>query len=235
MMSTIRRSLFLVGCLLTASCASDSPFFRIGVQAPDTVSMLPGESVPFEITLAREADFPTEVRLYLSNAPAGVTLTPEVILPEGEESITATPTLAVAADTTAAGLQRTQLVAEDAANDFAAGATLFLVILPVPAPQPDFSIAVEPRQVNLYVGQSFQVPVTVTRQEGFTGPVTVTLDSPTTRVRADTATIPAGETTTQFFVYTDRATTPIPIATTIVATSEDGRRATTGLTVNMRP
>ncbi|MCP3138949.1 hypothetical protein [Pyxidicoccus xibeiensis] len=235
MMSTIRRSLFLLGCMLAVSCASDRPFFRIGIQATDTVTLAPGESTPLEITLSREADFPGEVRLNLANAPAGVTLTPEVILPEGETSITASPTLAVAAETTAQGMQRTQLLAEDAANDVAAGATLFLVILPLPTTQPDFSVAVAPRQVNLIVGQSTQVPVTITRAEGFTGPVTVTLTSPTTRVRADAATIAAGQSNTNLFVFTERSATPLPIPTTVVATSEDGRQATTGFTVNLRP
>jgi|GEM_PF-2432139 len=234
-MLALRRSLFLLGCVLATSCGGDVPFYQVQVDVVDTVSLVRGESTPVEITLSRTSDTPGDIRLTLFNAPEGVTLSPAVILPAGEETLTATPTLAVAANTTAKpGLYRTQLLAEDAANDRAAGALFFVVLLPVPESQPDFSISVEPRQVNLFAGQSEQVPVTVTRAAGFTGPLTLTLETPTSRIQADPATIAAGQTSKQLFVSTERATTRVPVVTTIVATSEDGRKATTGLTLNLR-
>ncbi|WP_240359036.1 hypothetical protein [Pyxidicoccus trucidator] len=234
-MPVLRRSFLLLGCLLAAACTSDTPFYSVQVDVIDAVSLTPGESTPVEITLSRVSDTPGEVRLSLENEPEGVTLSPDVILPAGEDSITATPTLAVAATTTAeAGLYRTQLLATDEANDRAAGATFFVVLLATPAAQPDFSISVEPRQVNLFAGQSQQVTVAVTRAEGFTGVVTLTLESPTSRVFAAPTTVPAGTTAQLFLVATDRATTRVPVPTTVVATTEDGRRATTGLTINVR-
>lgn len=235
LLPAVRRSLFLLGCVLAASCASDVPFYSVQVDVIDTVSLVPGESTPVEITLTRVSETPGDVRLTLFNAPEGVTLSPDIILPGGEETLTATPTLAVAANTTATpGLYRTQLLAEDQTNDRASGATFFIVILPTPASQPDFSISVEPRQVNLFAGQSDQVTVTVTRAAGFTGAVTLTLESPTGRVRADTTTIASDQTSTRLFLFTERSTTRIPVVTTLIATTEDGRTATTGLTINVR-
>ncbi|MCY1016451.1 hypothetical protein [Pyxidicoccus sp. MSG2] len=232
--SALRWSLLILGSALAASCGGDTPYYSVQVDAPDTVSITPGENTPVELTLTRIADNRGNIRLSLAQAPEGITLLPEVLLPAEEESITATPTLAVASNTTTTGLVQTLLLAEDPTNEFAAGATFFIVVLPKPAPQPDFSIAVEPRQVNLYAGQSTQVPVTVTRAEGFTGKLTLTFEAATSRVRVDPLTIEAGETTRQLYLYTDRSTTRLPLAATLVATSEDGRKATTGLTLNIR-
>ncbi|MFP2904873.1 hypothetical protein ACLESD_07425 [Pyxidicoccus sp. 3LFB2] len=234
-MPVLRRSLFLLGCVLATSCASDVPYYAVQVDVLDTVSLAPGDSAPLEITLSRVSETQGDVRLTLRNAPEGVTLSPDVVLPAGQESITATPTLTVAANTPEEpGLYRTQLLAEDPANERASGAVFFIVLLPTPASQPDFSIAVEPRQVNLLVGQSQQTTVTVTRAEGFTGPLTLTLESPTSRVRAEPTPVAPGAPTAVFTIFVDRAATRLPVATTIVATTEDGRRATTGLTVNVR-
>ncbi|MBZ4414914.1 hypothetical protein [Myxococcus sp. RHSTA-1-4] len=235
MMSTLRQSLFLLGCVFAAACTTDAPYYQIAVDAPDTVTLAPGESVPVEITLARLSnETPGEVRLSLQNAPAGVTLAPDVVLPAGEESVTATPTLAVDANTTQTGVNSTLLLAEDAAKDFASGARFYVVILPPPAAQPDFSISVEPRQVDIFAGQSTQVMVKLTRAEGFTGEVTLTLQSPTNRITADSITFTSEQTSRLLFIYSDRAATRIPVTTTLVATSADSRIATTGLTVNLQ-
>lgn len=232
--STLRWSLLVLGSALAVSCGSDTPYYNVQVDAPDTVSLIPGEAIPVEVTLTRVSETRGEVRLGLARAPESISLLPEIILPAEQESITATPTLAVAANTTTTGLVQTLLLAQDPANGFSAGATFFIVVLPKPAPQPDFSIAVEPRQVNIYAGQSIQVPVTVTRAEGFTGPLTLALETATARLRWDPVTIEAGQTSRQIFIYTDRSTTRLPVAATVVATSEDGRKATTGLTINIR-
>ncbi len=232
--SALRWSLLLLGSALAASCAGDTPYYSVQVEAPDTVSLTPGENTPVEMTLTRIADKRGNIRLTLARAPEGITLLPEVLLPAEEDSITATPTLAVASNTTTTGLVQSLLLAEDPTNAFASGATFFIVVLPKPAPQPDFSIAVEPRQVNIYAGQSIQVPVTVTRTEGFTGKVSLTLEAATSRIKVDPATIEADQTTRQLYLYTDRSTTRLPVAATLTATSEDGRKATTGLTINVR-
>lgn len=236
MMSTFRRSLVLLGCALAATaCTTDTPFYRIQVEAPDTVSVVAGESRPVEITLSRVSeDQSGEIRLSLQNAPEGVTLLPEIVLPAGEESVTATSTLTVPANTTETGTRQTLLYAEDPVKDFAAGASFFIVILPPPANQPDFSISVEPRQVDIFAGQNTQVQVKVTRAEGFTGDVAITLQSPTNRITAQPLTITADNPSRLLFLNTDRAATRIPVATTLIATSADNRTATTGLTVNLR-
>ena len=236
MMSRFRRSLVLLGCVLAAAaCTTDTPFYSLQVDAPDTVSLLPGESRPVEITLTRVSEEQSgEIRLGLQNAPEGVTLQPEIVLPAGEESVTATPTLSVPAALIEPGPRLTLLYAEDPAKDFAAGASFYIVILPQPVAQPDFSISVEPRQVDIFAGQSTQVQVTVTRAAGFTGDVAITLQSPTGRITAQPLTITADNPSRVFFINTDRSTTRIPAVTTVIATSADNRTATTGLTINLR-
>lgn len=232
--SLLRWSLIVLVGALAASCGGDVPYYRVQVDAPDTVSLTPGEFTTVELTLTRIAESSGDVRLSLANAPEGITLLPEVILPAAEESITASPTLAVAANSTTQGLVQTLLLAQDPTNSRTAGATFFIVVLPKPAPQPDFSISVDPRQLSLYAGQSGQVPLTLTRAEGFTGAVTVSLESPTSRVSMQPVTFAPGETTRYAIVAVDRSVTRLPLATTLVAKSEDGRKATTGFTVNIR-
>jgi hypothetical protein len=236
MTSLIRRSLFLLGCLLAASCTTDTPSYSIALTAPDAVSLGPGESSPVEMTLTRLSAESGEVRLTIYSAPEGVTLEPtELVLPQGEESITLTPTLAVAANTTVRGLNEVVLVAEDAGNTrFATAYSLYVVVLEPPEPQPDFGITVDPRQITLFVGQNTLLRVALTRSQGFTGPVTLSLESPTTRISAQPATIGADQTTAELEILTDRSTTAIPVPLKVIATSEDGRQAKASFTLNLR-
>ncbi|WP_426749363.1 hypothetical protein [Myxococcus sp. Y35] len=230
----VLRGLLLLGCALAMACGSDGPYFRIGFSLPDTLTAVPGESLPVDITVQREGDDQSAFRINLANAPEGVTLAPEIVLPEGEPSVTTTATLTVAPETQARGMSRALLLATNATESFATGANIFLVILPPPVAQPDFSVSVEPRQVDLFAGQNAQVRITVTRAEGFTGPVTVSLDSPTTRITMPTVTIPADQTFVEPYIDTSRGMSRVPVAASIVATSEDGRQATTGITLNVR-
>ncbi|QDE81273.1 hypothetical protein BHS07_06665 [Myxococcus xanthus] len=238
MTPSLRRSLigslFLVGSALALSCGSDGPFFRIAFDLPDTLTAIPGESLPVDITVRREGDDQSAFRINLQNAPEGVTLAPEIALPEGEPSVTATATYSVAQDTQARGMMRALLMATNAAETFAASANIFLVILPPPVAQPDFSVTIEPRQLDLFAGQNEKVRITVTRAEGFTGPVTIALESPTRRISMPTVTIPADQTFVEPYIDTDRGMTRVPVAASIIATSEDGRQASTGTTINVR-
>ncbi|MFP2959114.1 hypothetical protein ACLEPN_15030 [Myxococcus sp. 1LA] len=227
-------SLFLACCALALSCGSDGPFFRLTFSLPDTLTAVPGESFPVEFTVRREGDDQSAFRINLGSAPEGVTLTPEIVLPENEESVTATATYAVAQDTEFRGMTRVLLTAVNATETFATSANLFLVILPPPVAQPDFSVTIEPRQVDLFAGQNERVRITVTRAEGFTGPVTVSLESPTRRINMTEVTIPADQTFVEPYINTDRGMTRVPVAASIIATSEDGRQATTGVSVNVR-
>ena len=115
------RSLALLGCALAMSCGNDAPFFRMSFGLPDTVTAIPGESLPVEVTVRREGDDQSEFRIGLSNAPEGVTLAPEIVLPEGEPTVTATPTYTLAPETQARGMFRALLLATNAAETFATG------------------------------------------------------------------------------------------------------------------
>lgn len=236
MTSLIRRSLFLLGCLLAASCTSDTPSYSIGLTGPDTVTLAPGDSAPLEMTLTRLSAASGEVRLSVYSAPEGVTLEPaESVLPQGEESVTVTTTLSAAADTTERGLNELVLVARDASNsEFSTAYSIYVVLLEPPEPQPDFGITVAPRQVTLFVGQSTRVQVAVTRSQGFTGPVALTLEAPTTRISAQAVTIPPDQTSGDLVILTERSTTAIPVPLKVIATSEDGRQAKAGFTLNLR-
>lgn len=234
MMPVIRRSLFILGCLFAASCNSNSPYYRVQITAPEAVSLAPGESATFDLTLDRVGDQPGELRLNLESEPEGITLTPEVVLPAGETTVTTPVTLSVAEDIQVTGTQRMLLLATDAVKDIDSGATFFVIILPPTQVQPDFSIALEPRQLTLFAGQNEFVRVNVTRVAPFTGPVTLTIESPTLRVSAKPVVVTPEQTSVNFLVYTESSTTRIPIPIAVVATSEDGRQAKTGLTLNIR-
>jgi hypothetical protein len=234
MTSLIRRSLFLVGCVLAASCTSDLPSYSVQFAGPDAVTLTPGESAPLELTLTRfSTEEAGEVRLSVYDAPEGITLEPaESVLPAGEQTVTVTPTISAAQNAPAVGRTELYLLARDAANtSLQTLFSVFVVILEPPAPQPDFGISAEPRQITIFVGQAARPRVTVTRSQGFTGPVTLTLESPTLRIAADPVTIPADQTAATMNITTTTSTTAVPVPLRIIATSEDGRRATTGFTL----
>ncbi|MCP3102019.1 hypothetical protein LZ198_24435 [Myxococcus sp. K15C18031901] len=234
MTHALRRSLFLLGCLLAAAGCSDSPYYRVEVTTPDTITLLPGESSTFDITVARVGEVPGQVTLSLENAPEGVTLTPEVVLPSGQDSVTVPVTLSADANVPFRGMEDLLLLARDTGKEYASGYTLFAVVHDPPTAQPDFSISVEPRQVDVYAGGEGATVVTVTRAEGFAGPLTFSIESPTKRITAEPVTMLADRTTRQFLINTDRSATRLPAAVRVIATTEDGRTATTGLTVNVR-
>ncbi|NTX54067.1 MULTISPECIES: hypothetical protein [Myxococcus] len=234
MMPVIRRSLFILGCLFAASCNSNSPYYRVQITAPEAVSLMPGESAQFDLTLDRVGDQPGELRVNLESQPDGITLTPEVVLPEGETTITTPVTVAVAQDIQVTGTQRMLLLATDSVKDFASGATFYVVVLPPTVAQPDFSITLEPRQITVLAGANEFVGVTVNRIAPFAGPVTLTVESPTRRISAQPVVVAADQTTVNFLIYTQSSLTRLPVPITVIATSEDGRQAKTGLTLNIR-
>ncbi|NOK22708.1 COG1470 family protein [Corallococcus carmarthensis] len=225
--------LAILACALALGCDSGGPYYRLDWGGVDTVTVAPGDSVPYDIALQRIADNLGEVRVRAVVAPEGVTFGPDFSLPEGETLVSTTATITVSPNVTTYGVNALQLVAEDPANNVTATSGISLIILEPPQPQPDFAIAVAPRQVDVTPGQSGQVTVTVTRVEGFTGPLTITLETPSKRLAADPVTLPAGETTVQVRVTTDRSLTVLPYAVKFVATSEDGRSAKTGFTFNL--
>jgi hypothetical protein len=237
-MPQVTRCLSLIACAFIALAGCDTgPSYSIEWTIADTVTMVPGESLALPFTVTRESDNHGEVRITLDNPPTGVTLSPaELLIPEGQDTLTATPTLTVAADSSATLQNVTDivLVARDPSNNFTSGARVYFSLLAPPAPQPDFSLAVEPRQLDLNVGQQRPVTVTVTRAAGFTGPLTLSLDSPSSRIQAQPVTLAGDQTTATLTVITDGRLARAPQAARFVATAGDGRAASTGFTVNLR-
>ncbi|MCY1031158.1 hypothetical protein OV207_06790 [Corallococcus sp. BB11-1] len=226
--------LAILACALLLGCGSGAPYYRLDWAGADTVTVAPGDSIPYPITVQRIADNPGEVRVRVTGAPEGVTVGPDFVLPEGQTLIESTLTIDVAANTTAFGVGGVRFVAEDPANDVTASSGVAIAILEPPEPQPDFSIAVTPRQVDPLPGARAQTVVTVTRAEGFTGPLVITLESPTKRLSAEALTLAEGQTSAPIFVSTDRSLGYVPIITRFVATAPDGRTASTGFTFNLR-
>ncbi|MBN8228943.1 hypothetical protein JYK02_15645 [Corallococcus macrosporus] len=234
-MSRPLRRLAFLACALALGCGGNGPYYRLDWGGADTITAAPGESVPYDIAIQRIADNLGEVRVRAASAPAGVTFGPEFSLPEGETVVNTTATLTVAPTVTTYGVNALQLVAEDPANNVTATSGIAVVILQPPEPQPDFSISVEPRQVNITPGQSVLTTVTVTRAEGFTGPLTITLETPsnTSRLTAETVTLAPDETTAKVRVGADRSLSALPYVVKFVATAEDQRAAKTGFTFNL--
>ncbi|RKH86399.1 hypothetical protein D7Y21_20960 [Corallococcus sp. AB045] len=226
--------LAVLACALALGCGGNTPYYHLDWGGQDTVTTAPGDSVPYDLAIQRIADNLGEVRVRAAIAPEGVTFGPDFSLPEGETLARTTATITVAPSVTSYGVNALQLVAEDPANNVTARGNISLIILEPPEPNEDFSIAVEPRQVNVAPGQSAQVTVTVTRAEGFTGALTITLDTPgTTRLGSDPVTLAPGETTAQVRVTTDRSLSVLPYVVKFVATDETRRTAKTGFTFNL--
>ena len=226
--------LALLAWALALGCGGDTPYYRLDWGGADTVTVTPGDTVPYEIAVQRIADNLGEVRIRVAGAPAGVSVGPEFTLPEGQTRVDSTLTIEVAPSTTAFGVGGISFVAEDPANSVTAGSGVAIAILEPPVTQPDFSIAVAPRQVDLIPGARGKTAVTVTRAAGFTGRLVITLVSPTLRLNADPLTLEPEQTTAELTVNTDRSLSLIPVITRLVATAEDGRTATTGFTFNLR-
>lgn len=226
--------LAILACALALGCGSGTPYYRLDWGGADTVTVTPGDTVPYDIAVQRVADNLGEVRIRVAGAPAGVTVGPEFSLPEGETIVNTTLSIAVAPSSTAYGVGGISFVAEDPANNVTAGSGVAIAILEPPVTQPDFSIAVAPRQVDLIPGARGRTTVTVTRAAGFTGRLVITLVSPTLRLTADPLTLEADQTSAELAVNTDRSLSLIPVITRFVATAEDGRTATTGFTFNLR-
>ncbi|RKG61311.1 hypothetical protein D7V80_35120 [Corallococcus sp. CA054B] len=227
--------LAVLACALALGCGGNTPYYRLDWGGEDTVTAAPGDSVPYDISLQRIADNLGEVRVRPAVVPEGVTFGPDFTLPEGETTASTTATITVAPGVTSYGVNALQLIAEDPANNVTARGNISLIILQPPEPNEAFSIAVEPRQVNVTPGQSAQVTVTVTRAEGFTGPLTIELETstPSNRLDSDPVTLAPGETTAQVRVTTDRSLSVLPYVVKFVARSEDGGTAKTGFTFNL--
>ncbi|MBZ4332651.1 hypothetical protein NR800_34390 [Corallococcus interemptor] len=225
--------LAVLACALALGCGGDTPYYRLDWGGEDTITAAPGDTVPYDIAIQRIADNLGEVRVRAVIVPEGVTFGPEFSLPQGETTFSTTTNVTVSRGVTTYGVNPLQLVAEDPANNVTARGNISLMILEPPEPNEAFSVAVEPRQVNLTPGQSGQTTVTVTRAEGFTGALTITLESPSTRLTADPITLAPGETSAQVRVATDRSLTVLPYAVKFVATDETGRTAKTGFTFNL--
>ncbi|RKH52003.1 hypothetical protein [Corallococcus llansteffanensis] len=235
-MSRPLSRLAILACALALGCGSGTPYYRLDWGGEDTVTVTPGDTVPYNIAVQRIADNPGAVRVRVAGAPAGVTVGPEFSLPEGETIVNATLSIEVSPGTTAFGVGGIAFIAEDPANAVTASSGVAIAILEPPVTQPDFSVAVEPRQVNLIPGARGRTTVTVTRAAGFTGRLVITMVTPnnTSRLSADPLTLEADQTSAELAVNTDRSLSLIPVITRFVATAEDGRTATTGFTFNLR-
>ncbi|RKH30982.1 hypothetical protein D7Y13_18905 [Corallococcus praedator] len=226
--------LALLACALTLGCGSGTPYYRLDWGGADTVTVTPGDSVPYDLAVQRIADNLGELRISVAGTPVGVTMGPDFVLPAGETIVNTTLTISVAATTTTYGLGGIDLLAEDPANDVTASGGIAVAILPPPVNQPDFTVTVTPRQVDLIPGARSETTVTVTRAEGFTGELVITLESPTQRLTADALTLAEGQTSAEISVSADRSLTLVPVITRFVATAPDGRTASTGFTFNLR-
>jgi hypothetical protein len=82
--------------------------------------------------------------------------------------------------------------------------------LTVRRPRPDFSVSFSPTAPAVWKGGAVPVGVTITRIDGYDGPVQITLQNLPAGFEAPTTTVEAGQTTTTFAIYAapDAATPP---------------------------
>ena len=75
--------------------------------------------------------------------------------------------------------------------------------LTVRPPKPDFSVSFNPTAPNVRKGEAVPIGVTITRSDGFDGPVRVQLEGLPPGFAGPATTIEAGQTTTAFALFAD--------------------------------
>lgn len=91
-------------------------------------------------------------------------------------------------------------------------------------PQPDFEVRVVPSSLSLPLNQSTAVSVFVMRQDGFNGPIRVSLQNPPAGFSAQAVTIPANQTTARLSIRGGPKPTRGPVRLTVIGSATVGSR-----------
>jgi hypothetical protein len=230
----------VVVLLLLAACGGDGPSgppgpppatggFTIAV-APATSTLQAGSSVSATVTVARNGGFAGVVSLGATALPAGVTASFQPAQLSGSEQ---TSTLTLTAALTAAAATATVQVRGTASGVTEQAATHALTVTPAPPAGP-FAMSLS---VTSFLAQSPDIlPVsptlTVTRDAGFTGPVTLSVTGgPPTLIAAFTPTNLTGDTASLLIINGGASNGTYNLTIRAVAAGQGERTLTLPVTV----
>lgn len=170
----------LASALVVAACGGDTsgppgpgpgPSHSIALSlSASSLSVLPGQAGSVNVTLTRGGGFAGPVDLMLEGAPAGVT---GVFAPATLSGGTVSSTLTLTAAAGSAPATHSLVVrARGQGVTDQTGAVALTISAP---PAPDFIIAVQPASLSVIQGRQAARAVTVTRLNGFVGPITLSV------------------------------------------------------------
>ena len=193
-----------------------------------TATAARGSSASYPLTITRGAGYAGTVNLSATGLPAGVTAT---FTPASLASGITTSTLTLTVDSTAAGATSTITVTAAGTGVTSQTTTVMLTV-----PAPAITLAVGSSTGTIVQGATTNIPVTVTRTNGFTGAITVTAEGLPSGVTASPLSIAAGATTGTLVLTATAAaaptTTPASVVVRASGTGVTSQTATVALTVN---
>ncbi|GIW24525.1 RCC1 domain-containing protein [Meiothermus sp.] len=184
---------------------------------PTNATVNPGQSASTTLTITPQNGFSGTVNLSLQSPPEGVSLSPSSVSVSGSGA----QSVALEIQTTGATpLQTHSLTLQASQGNFGASASFELNV--VAAPQPNFSIVLNPTSGTVVQGGSpASATLTITPQNNFSGPVNLSLQSPPEGVTVSPASVTVSGPNPQDFTLsfsTTGATPTGPNALTLVAT-----------------
>ena len=229
-----RLSVMALSLAALGACSDDDggtapPTQTISVAtSTSTVSAARGASATVPITVTRGGGYTGTVALSATGLPSGVTAS---FSPASLAGSATTSTLTLNVDNTAAGGTSTITI-----NASGTGVTSQTTSVTLTIPSPAITLATGSSTGTIVQGATTSIPVTITRTNGFTGPITLTVDSLPTGVTAAPLTIAAGATTGTLVLTATAGATPTTAPRSIIVrasgTGVTSQTATIGLTVN---
>jgi alpha-tubulin suppressor-like RCC1 family protein len=184
--------------------------------SPTSATVNPGQSASTTLTLTPQNGFSGTVNLSLQSPPEGVSLTPSSVNVTGSGAQNFTLEIQT---TGATPVQTHNLTLRASQGNF--GATAAFELNVTAAPQPNFEVALNPTSATVVQNNPASATLTLTPQNGFSGTVNLSLQSPPAGVSVSPASITLSGAAAQNFTLTFDTTTATPTGPstlTLVAT-----------------
>lgn len=183
---------------------------------PTSATVNPGQSASTTLTITPQNGFSGTVNLSLQSPPEGVSLSPSSLDVTGSGAQNFTLEIQT---TGATPVQTHNLTLQASQGNFSASASFELSV--TAAPQPNFQIALNPTSGTVVQSNSVTATLTLTPQNGFSGTVNLSLQSPPAGVTVSPASISVSGAAALDFTLTFNTTSSTPTGSsllTLVAT-----------------
>lgn len=195
--------LLAVAGLMLAGCGTPAQPNLVLTPGQTTLSVVQGNSVQVSLTVAPQNGLSGTVNLALLSPPAGVTLSPLSVNISGSAPQTITLTLAT---TSATPIQDHPLTLEASQGSLKKTATLTLKVT-------GFTVSLSPTSATVNPGQLASTTLTITPQNGFSGTVNLSLQSPPAGVSLNPSSVNVTGSGAQNFALEIQTTSATPIQT----------------------